>query len=190
MARTVTTVPAKEEEAIRKAFPLIEKIKDAGVRNGVIRAWFIAWKESSFKTLEEAPFGMDAPFDSLMKHSNAAASGAYAMGKQLQEEYGVKLNLDYVIAGALLHDLDKIVSYERKGDKVQHSALGDQVVHGAYGGHIALLAELPIDVVHIVMAHSPSVSMELRSPEGQIISYAELGKIRTLRAGVALGIFP
>ncbi len=186
MARTATTVPAKEEEAIRKAFPLIEKIEDAGVRNGVIRAWFIAWKESSFKTLEEAPFGMDAPFDSLVKHSSAAASGAYAMGKQLQEEYGVKLNLDYVIAGALLHDLDKIISYERKGDKVQQSALGAQIVHGAYGGHIALLAGLPMEIAYIIMAHSPSVNVELRSPEGQLISYAERGKIRSLRAAVAL----
>lgn len=189
MAKAVTTVPAEDKKAIRKAFPLIAKIKDAGIRNGVIKAWYIAWKESSFKNLEDAPFGLEpCPGDTLVKHTNAAASGAYAMGQQLQKEYGVKVNLDYVIAGAILHDLDKIVMYEKKGNKIVHSALGEKIVHGAYGGHIALLVGLPQDIVFLVMAHSPSVLVELKSPEGKLISYAEIGKIRALQA--AYGMLP
>ncbi|MFH1485582.1 MAG: HD domain-containing protein [Chloroflexota bacterium] len=183
MAKAVTTVPVADKQTIRKVFPLVTKIKDAKLREGVIKAWYIAWKESSFKKLEDAPFGVDAvPGDSLVKHTNGSATGAYAMGKQLQEEYGVKINLDYVIAGALLHDLDKIVMYEKKGNKVVHSAFGEKIVHGAYGGHIALLVGLPQDIVYIIMAHSPHVEAELNSPEGKLISYAEVGKIRSLQA--------
>jgi putative nucleotidyltransferase with HDIG domain len=191
MANGAATIPTKDKQAIRKAFPLIAQIKDEKLRESTVKAWSIAWKESSFKNLEEAPFGMpeDAPpgvspfeGDTLVKHTNAVASAALAMGRLLIQQYDVKINLDYVIAAAILHDLDKIVMYERKGGRIVHSELGGKIVHGAYGGHIALLAGLPQDIVFIIMAHSPKVNVELPSPEGKLVTFCDLGMLRTLQA--------
>ncbi|MBI2907826.1 MAG: HDIG domain-containing protein [Chloroflexi bacterium] len=189
MAQSPTRVPAADKQAIREAFPLIARIKDGKLRDGVVTAWYIAWRESPFENLQDAPFAIDAaPGETLVKHSNAAASGAYAMARQLIQEYGVNINLDYVLAGAILHDLDKILRYERIGNRVVASEFGKKIVHGAYGGHIALLAGLPQDIVFIIMAHSGKVDVELRSPEGKLISFAELGKIQALQA--ATGTLP
>jgi putative nucleotidyltransferase with HDIG domain len=191
MANAAATVPTEARQAIRKTFPLIAKIKDAKLRKSVVKAWHIAWEESSFKNLEDAPFGMpeDAPpgvtsaeGDTLVKHTNAVAGAALAMGRLLIRQYDVKINLDYVIAAAILHDLDKIVMYERKDGRTVHSALGGKMVHGAQGGHIALLAGLPQDIVFIIMAHSPKVNVELPSPEGKLVAFGDLGVLRALQA--------
>jgi hypothetical protein len=191
MAIAVTTVPTKDKQAIRKAFPLIAEIKDAKLRESTVKAWSIAWKESSYKNLKDAPFGMpeDAPVgvtpyegDTLVKHTNAVAGAALAMGRLLIQQYDVKINLDYVIAASILHDLDKIVMYEKRGGETVHSELGGKIVHGAYGGHIALLAGLPQDIVFIIMAHSPKVNVELPSPEGKLVTFSDLGMLRTLQA--------
>jgi hypothetical protein len=194
MASTVATVPMKDKQAIRKAFPLIAQIKDAKLRERTVNAWSIAWKESSYKNLEDAPFGLpeDAPpgvtpfeGDTLVKHTNAVASAALAMGRLVVQQYDVKINLDYVIAASILHDLDKIVMYEKRGGKTVHSELGGKIVHGAYGGHIALLAGLPQDIVFIIMAHSPKVNVELPSPEGKLVTFGDLGMLRTLQAATS-----
>ena len=179
MAKQVTNVPADARKAIGKAFPALARIKDASLREGVAKTWYMAWKESSYKRLEDAPMGVGRPEDSLLKHTNAVTGSAYAVGQQLQQVYGTKLNFDYVIAGALLHDVDKIVMYEGTGAKATHSALSEKIVHGAYGGHIALLAGLPMDIVFIIMAHSPKVAVEPDSPEGQLICHADLAVART-----------
>jgi hypothetical protein len=194
MANAVASVPTENKQAIRKAFPLIAQIKDAKLREGVVKAWYIAWKESSFKNLEDAPFGNQedspagippAPGDTLVKHTNAVASAALAMGRLLIQQYNVKINLDYVIASAIVHDLDKIIMYERKGGRIVHSELGGKIVHGAYGGHIALLAGLPQDIVFIIMAHSPRVNVELTSPEGKLVTFGDVSMLRTLQAATS-----
>jgi len=181
MANAIATVPTKDKQAIRKAFPLIAQIEDAKLQESVVKAWHIAWKESSFKNLEDAP----AKGDTLVRHTNAAASAALAMGRLLIQQYDVKINLDYVIAGAILHDLDKIVMYESKGGRIVHSEFGEKIVHGAYGGHIALLAGLPQDIVFIVMAHSPKVDVELTSPEGKLVIFGDEGMLRALQAATS-----
>ncbi|MBI2908795.1 MAG: hypothetical protein HYX92_14225 [Chloroflexi bacterium] len=183
MAEAVTKVPAENRKAIRKAFPLISRIKDKQIRDGVVKAWYIAWRESSFDKLEDCPFALQAvPGDNLVKHINASTAGAYAMGKQLQREYDMKLDLDHIIAGGLLQNLDKLVMLEKKGEKIVLSPLGTRIVHGAYGGHIALLAGLPQDIVFIIMAHSPSVKAEPGTPEASLICHTENATVRALHA--------
>lgn len=189
MAKPVASVPAADKKAITKAFPLIEKIGVAKLREAVIKAWYIAWKESAFKNLEEAPFGLDpAPGETLVKHTNAVTGAAYAMGQQLMETYGVKVNMNYVLAGGILHDLDKVIMYERRDGKMVTSELGKKIFHGAYAAHIALLAGLPQDIVFILMAHSGTVNSILRSPEARLITCVDIGMIRALQA--ATGTLP
>ncbi|MBI2907170.1 MAG: HD domain-containing protein [Chloroflexi bacterium] len=189
MVKVVARVPAADREAITKAFPLIQKIVDAKLREGVIKAWYMAWKESSFKKLEDAPFGLDpAPGETLVKHTNAVTGASCGMGDQLMQVYGVKVNMDYVLTGAILHDLDKIVMYDRRDGKIVMSELGQKIFHGAYAAHIALLVGLPQDIVFILMAHSGTVNSILRSPEARLITCVDIGMIRALQA--ATGTLP
>ena len=169
----------EEARAVREYFPLIRKIKDKDIRDKVIKAWVRVWKESDYRDLREAPFSPD-PEDSsetLVNHINATTSLALVAAEQFQEEYGVKVDLDVLLASAILHDLDKAVLYQRKGNEVVHSGLGNKIPHGAYGMHVALELGLPLEVVHIIVTHSSFINMEPNTVEGVIIQKAEHVKI-------------
>ncbi|MFC1847640.1 HD domain-containing protein [Chloroflexota bacterium] len=175
----------KEEEYILKVFPLVKQIQDDGIRNKVIKAWLIMWKESGYRTLEEAPMRGPAQ-DTLVKHTNAVTNGAFTLATQFQQEYGLPVNLDVLLAGAILHDIDKLVIYERKGNTVDYSALGKMYPHGSYGGHVALDVGLPMEVVSLIITHSQPCTWEPASVEGNLIHHADYAKIDSVR--LALGL--
>lgn len=178
------TVSRKERKAISRAFPLLAEIQDADLREQVIKAWALAWRQSSYKALEDVPQALGHPFDTLVRHTNAAASGALALGQQMNEEYGLHLNLDHIMAGALLHDVDKIVMLDGKGDKTAYSKVGKQILHGAYGAHLALQAGVCLEVAHIIMTHTPLVNLKPQSPEGILVSAVEHTKLHALAAAL------
>jgi putative nucleotidyltransferase with HDIG domain len=93
--------------------------------------------------------------ETLVRHTNAVVNMAEAIASEFQQAYDVALNLDRLLAGGLLHDVDKLVLYERKGDSVQLSELGRKVSHGGYGAKVAAQVGLPQDVVNIIACHSP-----------------------------------
>ncbi len=174
----------EEARDVRELFPLVRKIRDKGIREKVTEAWVRMWKESGYGDLREAPFSAE-PQDSnetLVNHTNATARLALTAAEQFQEEYGIKVDFDVLLASAILHDLDKAVVYQRKGNGVVHSELGRKIPHGAYGMHIALEVGLPLEVVHIIVTHSTLINMEPNSVEGVIIQKAEYVKLDARRA--------
>jgi 7,8-dihydroneopterin 2',3'-cyclic phosphate phosphodiesterase len=95
---------------------------------------------------------------------------------------------DTVLAGALLHDIMKIYTYEPRGDgSYMSSPLGDRVDHLTL-----LVAELmkrgfPVDVVHVAASHHGDVSpVKPKTMEALIVSIADLADSelsrKTLRA--------
>jgi len=176
----------EEARAIREYFPLIRRIKDKDIREKVIKAWVRIWRESSYRDLREAPFSPE-PQDSsetLVNHTNATARLALAAAEQFQEEYGIKVDFDILLASAILHDLDKAVLYQRKGSEVVHSELGNKIPHGAYGMHIALELGLPLEVAHLIVTHSSFINMEPNTVEGVIVQKAEYVKLEARRAAL------
>ncbi|MFC2021198.1 HDIG domain-containing metalloprotein [Chloroflexota bacterium] len=169
----------EEARAVREYFPLIRKIKDKGIKEKVTEAWVRIWKESSFGDLREAPFS-DNPRDSsetLINHINTTTSLALAAAKQFQEEYGIKVDFDILLASAILHDLDKPINYQRKDGIVVHTEIGKKIPHGAYGMHIALEMGLPLEVAHLIVTHSGAINMEPNTVEGVIVQKAERVKL-------------
>jgi putative nucleotidyltransferase with HDIG domain len=79
-----------------------------------------------------------------------------AVARVFQQAYGTSLNHDTLLAGAILHDVDKLLLYERQGDSVELTELGRSVPHGEYGARVAEQAGLPQEVVNIIASHSPT----------------------------------
>ncbi|MFC1987016.1 HD domain-containing protein [Chloroflexota bacterium] len=84
------------------------------------------------------------------------------------------MNLDYLIAGAILHDLDKPLIYHRKQDKVVYSEVGEMIPHGTYGVHVALELGLPLEIVHVIITHTAYCAVNPSTVEGVIIQKAEI----------------
>jgi 7,8-dihydroneopterin 2',3'-cyclic phosphate phosphodiesterase len=90
----------------------------------------------------------------FVEHTIATAQIALNLCDTVEKVYGGKINRDYVLAGAILHDIFKPLTYEVRED-------GGYAINslGTYLDHINLaLAEMvrrgfPLEIVHIVAAH-------------------------------------
>jgi putative nucleotidyltransferase with HDIG domain len=166
----------EEEKYIKYVFPFVEKIRDDGLKDGVIKVWLRLWRESGYSTLEEAP--MRGPVqDTLVKHTNAVTNAALALANQFQEEYGFPVNLDILLAGALLHDVDKLVIFKKKAGNIEFSDMGKKLPHGSYGGHVALELGLPMEVAHLIFTHSLACTWDPVTIEGIFLHHADFAKI-------------
>ena len=159
-------VTRDEKRILTNYFPLIKRISNKdGLRAMVIEAWVSLWRESGYRDITEAPNSLTEydGDDDIVRHTNVVARMASAIAAELERAYGVNPDYDLLLAGALLHDVDKLVLFERKGDSVQVGELGKKVPHGQYGALVAEKIGLPREVVNIIASHSPINPMA--SPE-------------------------
>ncbi len=165
---------------IEKIFPDIKKIKQSSIRNGVIHAWLLAIKKGNWKKIDTIPFTLLINTKkTLIEHTRFVTRMAMAVTRQRHD-----LNMDYIIAGGLVHDVGKLLEYRKQGKKFTKSAYGRRVRHPVSGYGLVLEAGLPEEVAHIVAAHSVEGESMKRSPEAVVIHHCdfidfEIEKTRT-----------
>jgi 23S rRNA maturation-related 3'-5' exoribonuclease YhaM len=106
---------------VEKLFPRIKDIKDEGLRNKVVNVWLRAWKMSDYKKIEDhsAYEPEEAKIQlSNVDHTNQVVEGVIAVANVVDRTQQIKINIDYLIAGAILHDIDKILLYHKEKDPV------------------------------------------------------------------------
>ncbi len=146
-----------ERKTLVKQLPPIDKISDSRLRELVINIWARFWRESAHQDISKvlnylSEMGED---ETLVRHTNTVVKMTEAVAREFQQAYGISLNFDWLLAGALLHDVDKLVLYEQQGNTVQLSELGRKVSHGEYGANVAKQMGLPQEVANIMACHSP-----------------------------------
>jgi 3'-5' exoribonuclease len=104
---------------------------------------------------EQAPASQDwhhANTGGLLEHTYFVTKVCMAVAEQIQETYGTRLDMDTIIAGALLHDIGKVWGLKKtKSGKwqpesvsIDHTMLGTSELHARH---------FPEKVVHMVAAH-------------------------------------
>jgi len=83
------------------------------------------------------------------------------------------LNTDFVIAGGLVHDVGKLLEYEKKGRKFMKSEYGKRVRHPISGSALALEVGLPKEIAHIIATHSVEGEKAKRSKEAIVINHCD-----------------
>jgi len=166
----------EKRERIRQLMPLVEQIKDKKLRNGVVKIWVKAWEESEWEDVADCPFNLALEIRdcTLIQHTNFVATVAMAMASYAQDIWHIPVDTDLLLAGALLHDVSKVVEdAPEKGKPGKQSPIGASLLHGAYGVHLALNAGLPLRVAHLISSHTPRVSQLPELIEGIFICYAD-----------------
>ena len=92
---------------------------------------------------------------------------------------GYALNHDTAVAGALLHDIGKLMEYiQNENNRACYSGTGPLFRHTVGGAFLVKKAELPRDIVHIVLTHShtqtPEGHQALETPEAVIAKSCDL----------------
>jgi putative nucleotidyltransferase with HDIG domain len=156
-------------ETIKQLFPEINMITDPTLADKVTQVWLDVWKRSNWKNLEDVPYTTTIK-KSAIRHLRSTARSAVAVAKIMKELHGVEVNLDYLVAGALLHDVSKLVEYSSQGGR---TSLGQKIPHGAYGIAAALAQDLPVEVVHIIASHTPHLRKMPESVEAIIVRHVD-----------------
>lgn len=148
----------------------LELIKNKDLRDKVVKVWNEAANRGNWKNLDDVPFTLliqDSGM--LIDHTNRITR----LAKSIFENRDEDINLDYLIAGALLHDVGKLMEYELRNGQVIKSEFGKKIRHPVSGSKLAQEYGLPDEVVHIIFAHSKEGDTIQRSLEAIIVHHCD-----------------
>lgn len=95
----------------------------------------------------------------------------------------IPIDMDSLIAGALLHDVAKLVEYADVDGKIVKSETGAKIRHPVYGMHLALAEGISVDIAQMIYQHSWEGDRgPKRSPEGHILHHCDFIMFESLRA--------
>ena len=158
------------KEDIKTAFPELQWIKDNNLRQQVIDVWEQALKQGGWTSLDQIPFTLlienSGP---LTEHIRRVTKLCKSVGETREET----INMDYLIAGALLHDVGKVVEYTLVNGKPVKSEYGKRFRHPVSGTKLAWELGLPDDIALIIYAHSHEGDHCQRTPESYIVHHCD-----------------
>ncbi len=167
------TAAQKASLNLTGVFPQLLDMKDAGLRTIVIEIWEELWSQSRWNNLADIPTSGEIPYPNL-PHSQCVVDLALAVAAQFERHHKVKINRDYLIAGAVLQDASKLVEYEPGPDgKAKKTAIGKNFPHGFWCAHLAVNKGLPEEIAHVMITHSPQAARFPDTLEGKILYYVD-----------------
>jgi len=167
------------KEKILEIWPEINWIKNSELKEKITSCWVYAIENSvlSIDDLNKIPFSLllkDCKI-SFMNHKRTCVQLAVDMAKTMQKNFGDEINIDMdiLIAGAILIDVGKLLEYEMKDGKLATSNAGKLVRHPFSGLAIADRFGLPVEVQHIIATHSKEGDLGQRTVESIIVHHAD-----------------
>ena len=166
---------------IKKLWPELEWISDPDLRAKTARTWELALERSvlSADDLNRIPFTLLCGPDlkvTFMDHKRCVVHVAREGGLKMNEFFRNELpvNMDVLIAGAILADVGKMLEYEldANGTAVQ-GKYGQYLRHPFSGVSLAEECGVPPEVCHIIAAHAHEGDLVKRTTEAYIVHHAD-----------------
>jgi putative nucleotidyltransferase with HDIG domain len=159
-----------EKRDIENCFSELAWIQNKDLRKKVVDVWKTAADRGKWQRLQEIPFTLIFENSGLLvDHTKRITTLVRNVGNTREEH----LNKDHLIAGALLHDVGKLLEYEMKDGKIVKSKFGEKMRHPAAGAQLAEECMLPKEVVHIIAAHSHEGDTMNRTAEAIIVHHCD-----------------
>lgn len=176
---TIEIKPEYMEQA-RNLWPEIDWISDKSLRESTSRTWALALQKSVLtpEDLHKIPFTLLAGPDlkvSFMDHKRAVVHIARDCGNQMNLFFKTDLpvQMDILIAGAILADVGKLLEYEIKDGKSVQGNYGKFIRHPFSGVSLAEMCGVPAEVCHIIATHAGEGNMVKRTTEAYIVHHAD-----------------
>jgi putative nucleotidyltransferase with HDIG domain len=167
-------------DVVAKLWPEIQWIEQPKLREQVTQTWIKALERSPLKPddLNQIPFTLLVPNCPItfMEHKRCVVHIARHSAEAMQEFMGqaLPIDLDTVIAGAILADVGKLLEYEISPDgKCRQSERGEALRHPFTGVALALECGVPDEVCHVIAAHAAEGDLVKRTTEAFIVHHAD-----------------
>jgi putative nucleotidyltransferase with HDIG domain len=165
--------------AVEQLWPELAWIANPALREQTTRTWELALERSPLtpRDLEEIPFTLlvkDCPA-SFMAHKRCVVHIARRSAEAMKEFMGgvLSIDMDVVIAGAILADVGKLLEYEKQDGAAVQSERGRYLRHPFTGVGLAMAAGVPDAVCHIIAAHAGEGELVTRTTEAIIVHHAD-----------------
>ena len=111
----------------------------------------------------------------FMEHKRCVVHIARKAAESMKEFMGnaLAIDLDTVIAGAILADVGKLLEYENSDGKTRQSQRGELLRHPFTGVALAMECGVPDAVCHIIAAHAAEGDLVKRTTEAYIVHHAD-----------------
>ncbi len=171
-------------EDIAQLFPDIMAITDASLREKVARVWDESittgcggkgWTFDELRTIKFTLLAGDIDMR-FVEHLNSCVKQCMAIAEVLNSVFGdrVPINRDYLIAGALLADVGKLLEFDKDAaGNVIKGSFGEALRHPFSGVALCYKHGLPVEVMHIVATHSHEGDKVQRSIESIVFHHAD-----------------
>jgi hypothetical protein len=173
----------KMGKELESVLPEILWIEDEKLRGAVKNTYANALTSGgwSLEDMEKIPFTLLIPNCpvSYLAHVRAVTRMCHTVWREFKETYREKdvpvLDYDILIAGALLHDVGKLVESTQTADgKFVKSAMGQDLRHPFSGTVIAMRNGISSKIAHTIAYHAKEGDETLRSPEAVIINKVDM----------------
>jgi len=165
--------------AVKQLWPELAWIANSELRAQVAHTWVRAFELSPLQPedLHKIPFTLlvpDCPV-TFMDHKRCVVHIARRSAEAMREFMGhaLPIDMDTVIAGAILADVGKLLEYENVEGKTRQSARGEFLRHPFTGVALAMECGVPDHVCHIIAAHAAEGDLVKRSTEATIVHHAD-----------------
>jgi len=145
-------------------------IKNKDIKEKVVNTWKVAADRGKWQDINDAPFTLLIENSGRLTDHTKRITG---LAKAVYDKREEKLNLDFLIAGGLLHDVGKLLEYVKEGGSYIKGEYGEKFRHPVSGALLAKELGLPDEIVLIIYGHSHEGDKLKRSPEGVIINHCD-----------------
>ena len=167
-------------DEVKRIWPELEWIENEDLRSKTTDCWERAFGYSSLtpEDLERIPFTLKVPDCpvSFMAHKRAVVHVARDAANSVETFFGTALpvDMDVLVAGAILADVGKLLEYESDGaGGSSQSARGKYLRHPFTGVAVAMECGLPDAVCHIIATHAGEGDMIARTTEAWLVHHAD-----------------
>jgi len=171
-----------------RIWPEIEWIEDTDLKEKVYQTWEYALEHSvlSPEDLEVIPFTLlieDCKV-TFMEHKRAVVHIAVESARAMQGFFGDKMpiHMDYLIAGAILIDVGKLIEYVMEDGQAVVGKTGALLRHPFSGVGLAMMFGVPDEICHMIATHSKEGDLGKRTTESLIIHHADFMSFEPFKA--------
>jgi putative nucleotidyltransferase with HDIG domain len=156
------------EAQVRAAFPELEDIGDAALRDRVVEAWVLGLERGGWRDVADVPYAWNIHEVSNVEHVRGVARMARDLAVEQRDFHGAEPEQDVVLAAALLHDVGKCYEYvdhvdDGTLDEPDPTYAGETIPHSLSGYALAHEVGCPMAVQRAIphyLGEVPSRTIE------------------------------
>lgn len=162
---------AERQAYFYNLFPEIHQIQNQVLKEKVLCIWDNVLDESTWEQVEDVPKNplSAGPNDTLLRHTQSVVKQCIAVANVVTAVYQQPVDMDTLIACAILHDVCKLREYDQGGI----SEFGRMIQHGVYSAAKGFEFNLPLHMCHILLTHTKKCSVAPKCIEGIILQYID-----------------